>query len=275
MKVPLPRAWNLTPRLSLNELKFWILYSFFVVEIQTSSCLMKVSLPRAWNLTPRLGSNELKCWFIFSFNFIELQASRCFMKVSLSRTWNLSPRLGSHELKFWFISFSLLDWTSNLELFYEGPIAKSLKSDLKGWLKWAEILNFLFSPCGWTSNLKLFYEGLVAESLKSEPKAWLTWAESLIYCFHSLWLNFKAQTSKVGSNDLRIWFFLFFVVELQSSSYFMKVSLRKAWNVTPRLGSNELKFKVLFSIMWLNFKPQALLWRSHCRELEIWPQGLA
>jgi hypothetical protein len=26
---------------------------------------------------------------------------------------------------------------------------------------------------------------------------------------------------------------------------------------------------------WLNSKPQDVLWRSHCRELEIWPQRLA
>jgi hypothetical protein len=150
----------------------------------------------------------------------------------------------SWNFEFFFI---LCDSTSNLKLFYKGLVAESLKSDLKGWLKLAEILNFLLIPCGWTSNLKLFYEGLVAKSLKSEPKAWLTWAKILIYCFHSLWLNFKAQTSKIGSNDLRIWFFLFFVVELQSSSCFMKVSLRRAWNLTPRLGLNELKFWIFFS----------------------------
>jgi hypothetical protein len=32
-------------------------------------------------------------------------------------------------------------------------------------------LKFFFQSCDWTSNLKLFYEGPIAESLKSDPKA--------------------------------------------------------------------------------------------------------
>jgi hypothetical protein len=153
----------------------------------------------------------------------------------------------SWNLKFFFQSY---DWTSELKLFYEGLIAESLKSEPKAWLKWAEMLIYFFILCDWTSNLKVFYEGLVAESLKYEPEAWLTWAEILIF------------------------FSSFFVIELQTSSCFMKVSLPRAWNLSTRLGLHELKFNNLFSIIWLNFKPQAILWRSRCRELEILAQSL-
>jgi hypothetical protein len=209
---------------------------------------MKVSLPRAWTLTLKISSNELRFWFSLFF-VVELQSSSCFLKVSLPRAWNVSPRLGSNELKIWFSFFHSL------------------------WLN--------FKP-------QAVYQGLDAESLKSEPRAWLTWADILIIfsffvielqilsCFMKVSLPRAWNlTSKVGSNELRIWFFLFFVVELQTSSCFMKVLLPRAWNLTPTLGPNELKFKVLFSIMWLNFKPQAVLWRSVCRELEIYAQGLA
>jgi hypothetical protein len=126
-----PKAW-LTWAEILN------IFSFFVIELQILSCFMKVSLPRAWNLTSKVGSNELRIWF-FLFFVVVLQSSSCFMKVSLLRPWNLSPQLGSNELKFWFMFFSLLDWTSNLELFYEGLVAKSLKCDPSAWPKWAEI----------------------------------------------------------------------------------------------------------------------------------------
>jgi hypothetical protein len=74
-------------------------------------------------------------------------------------------------------------------VFYEGLLAVSLKSDLKGWLSWGEILNFLIL-CGWTSKLKFFFEGLVAERLKCVPKAWLKWAQMLIYFFiHFDWTS--------------------------------------------------------------------------------------
>ena len=78
-----------------------------------------------------------------------------------------------------------------------------------------KFLFFIFILYDRTSTLKLLYEGLVAESFKSEPKAWLTWAEILILSF------------------------LFFVIELQTPRYFMKVLLPRTWNLSPRLGLYE------------------------------------
>jgi hypothetical protein len=95
--VLLLRAWNLCPRLGSNELKCCFYLSFFMIKLQTSSCFLLVLLPRAWNLCPRLGSNELKCCFYFSFFMIKLQTSSCFLLVLLPRAWNLCPRLGSNE----------------------------------------------------------------------------------------------------------------------------------------------------------------------------------
>jgi hypothetical protein len=142
-------------------------------------------------------------------------------------------------------------------------------------------LNFRPQVVLWRSRcreLEMWAQGL----------AQMSWNADLI--FHSFWLNFKPQGVlwRCRCRKLEIWaqglalmswifdfFFLVFLIELQTSSCFMKVSLPRAWNLTPTLGPNELKFKVLFSIMWLNFKPQAVLWRSRCRELEIYAQGLA
>ena len=112
--------------------------------------------------------------------------------------------------------------------------------------------DFFLILCEWTSTLKLFYEGLVAENLKSKPKAWHIWVENFLF-----------------------FIFSFFVIELQTSSYFMKVLVPRAWNLSPRLGLYELKFKTLFLIIWFNFKPQIVFWGSHCRELKMWVQGLA
>jgi hypothetical protein len=164
------------------------------------------------------------------------------------------------ELEIWPQRLSQMsydfDFSYSLWLYFKAQVVlwryrrRDLEMWAQAWLKWAQKLIYFFIHFHWTSKLKVFCEGLVAESLKSDLKGWLKWTEILN-------------------------FLLILVVELQSSSCFMKVSFPRAWNMTPRLGWNELKFKVLFSIMWLNFKPQALLWRSHCRELEIWPQGLA
>ena len=194
----------------------------------------------------------------------------------------------SWSLKFFFQSS---DWNSNPKLFSEGLVAKSLKYEPKAWLKWTEILNFFLIQCDWTSNLMLFHQSLTIKSLKSKPNAWLKWAENLIVFFHSLCLNFKPQanlwrsccqeleiclyglkflnsffnylielqtsscfvkvsllrawnlSSRLGSLELKIWFiFSFFVIELQTSSWFIKVSLPRAWNLSTRLGSHELKF---------------------------------
>ena len=85
------------------------------------------------------------------------------------------------------------------------------------------------------------------------------------------------MSPRLGIHELKIFFFLFwsFVIELHTSRCFMKVSLPRAWNLSPSLGLNKLKFKILFSIIWLNFKPQAVLWRSRWWELKMWVQGLA
>jgi hypothetical protein len=172
------------------------------------------------------------------------------MKVSLQRAWNLTSKVGSNELRFWtFFSFLMVELQTS---------SCFMKVSLR-------------RACNLTPTLG-------PNELKFKV------------LFSIMWLNFKPQAVLWRSRcwELEIWaqglalmswnlFFIFlvFLIELQNSSCFMKVSFPRAWNVTPRLGSNELKFKVLFSIMWLNFKPQAILWRSHCRELEIWPQGLA
>jgi hypothetical protein len=106
-----------------------------------------------------------------------------------------------------------------------------------------------FSLCDWTSTSSCFMK-------VSFPRAW-------------------NQTSKVGSDELRFWFSLFFAVELQSSSCFLQVSLPSTWNVSPSLAQMSWNTDLFFHSIWLNFKLQGVLWRSRCRELEIWDQGLA
>ena len=151
--------------------------------------------------------------------------------------------------------------------------------------------NFLFQSSDWTSNLKLFSTGLFAKSLKSERKAWLNWAENLIVFFHSLFLNFKppAVLWRSHCQEIEMWaqgladmgwnfdfFFLFIVIEFQTLSCFMKVSLSRAWNLSPRLGSYELKIWLFFFILcaWTS-NLKLLFWRSRCKKLEMWDQGLA
>ena len=63
------------------------------------------------------------------------------MKVLLPRAWNQSHGLGHMRWNFDFDFFILCDWTLNPELFYEGLVAESLKSEPKAWLIWAEIEN--------------------------------------------------------------------------------------------------------------------------------------
>jgi hypothetical protein len=215
----------------------------------------------------------------------------------------------------WEFDFSYSLW---LNFKAQAVLWRSYCWDLEIWahglaqMSWN--LKFLFKSSNWSSNQKLFYKGLVAQSLKFESKAWLTWAEILIFfsffvielkiwsCFIKVALPRAWNlTSRVGSNEVRFWiFFSFLVVELQTSSCFMKVSLPRAWNLSPRLGSHELKFWFIVFILcdwtsklkpqrlaqmtlefdfsyslWLNFKVQAVLWRSRCGELKIWPQDLA
>ena len=56
-------------------------------------------------------------------------------------------------------------------------------------------------------------------------------------------------STKFGSHELRICFFnSFFVHEPQTSSCFMKVSLLRAWNLSWMFGSHELKFWFIFFI---------------------------
>jgi hypothetical protein len=121
------------------------------------------------------GLAQMSWKFDFSFFVIELQTSS-FLSRSRCRELEIWAQGLAHMSWHFDYFFVLCDWTSNLKLFYESLVAESLKSDLKGWFKWAENLIFLIL-CGWTSNLELFYEGLVAKSLKSDPNAWPKWAE--------------------------------------------------------------------------------------------------
>jgi hypothetical protein len=109
-------CWYLSPRLGSHKLKFWIFFLFFVIELQTSSCLL-ISEPKAWLTwaeiliflfhslwlnfkpqvvcwyqSPKLGSHELKFWFFFSFFGIEFQTSNCLLKVSATETFILEPQ---------------------------------------------------------------------------------------------------------------------------------------------------------------------------------------
>jgi hypothetical protein len=145
-----------------------------------------------WNFKAQVVSwrsrcRELELWvqgldqmnwnfdFVFSFLVIELQTSSCLSRSRFRELEIWAQGLAHMSWHFEYF-FDLCDWTSNLKLFYESLVAESLKSDLKGWLKWVENLIFLIL-CGWTSKLKLFCEGLIVETLKSEPMAWLKWAK--------------------------------------------------------------------------------------------------
>jgi hypothetical protein len=162
-------------------------------------------LPRAWNLTPTLGPNELKFKVLFSIIWLSFKPQAVLWRIGCRELEIYAQGLAHMSWNFEYF-FGLCDWTSNLKLFYEGLAAESLKSDLKGFLKWAEILIFLIL-CGWTSKLKLFYEGFVAETL----------------------------------------------------------------NVSPSLAQMNWNANLFVHSFSLNFNSQAVLWRSRCRELEIWP----
>ena len=232
--------------------KFDLFFHTLWLNFKPQVDLWRSSCQKPEILAQGLGRMSWNFYFYFSFILIELQTTSWFMKVSLPRVSNLNPRFGSHELKFWCFFCFLCDWTFESQAVLWRFHYRELEIGAQGLARMSWNIDFIFSiPFDWTSNRKLFYKGLVAESLKFKPMAWLTWAKILIT------------------------FFYFYVIELQTARCFIKVSLPRVCNLSRRLGLYELKFIILFSIIWLNFKAQAAFWRSRCQELEIWSHGLA
>ena len=159
-----------------------LFFSFFVIELQTSSCFLKVSLLRAWNLSPRLGIHELKLEILFSIIWLNLKLEAIFWRFCCQELEIWAQDLAYMRWNFEYFFFILCDWTSNLKLYYERRIGESLKSNPRIWLTWGENLNFFFCILyDWTSNLKLYYEGLFADVLwRSCCRELESWAQGLL-----------------------------------------------------------------------------------------------
>jgi hypothetical protein len=198
-------------------LKFGFFFSFLVIGLQTSSYLLKVSLPRPSNQSLGLGLHELKFWLFL------------FILCNWISNLNLFVDIWAHSLAHMSWNFDcffiICHWTSNLKLFAEGPVAETFISEPKAWL--IEIFNFFSILCDWTSNLKVFVDIL------DQGLFYMSWI--LDFNFHSLKLNYKPQaicwymSPRLGSHELKFWFFLsFFVTEVETSSYLL-ISEPKAW----------------------------------------------
>ena len=147
-------------------------------------------------------------------------------------------------MKFWYLFFHSLWlnckpqailWRSRcweLEIWAQGLAYTSWK-----WI-------FFSQSSDWTSNLMLLCEGLIVKNLKWKPKAWLIWVEILKFFFQSS--NWTSNLKAWPTWAKYMMFFSFFVLELQTSSCFIKVSLLRAWNLSLGFGSHELKFWLFF-----------------------------
>jgi hypothetical protein len=99
--------------------------------------------------------------------------------------------------------------------------------------------------------------------------------------FHSLWLNFKPQAVCLNVNTTA-WFkwaemlisFFILLIELQTSSCFLKVMLPRAWNASPRLGSNELKWLFLFSFFVIVIQTSSCLIKCESKAWLKWAKML-
>ena len=145
----------------------------------------------------------------------------------------MRPRLGLHEQNDWYFFFILCDWTSNLKLLLQRSCCPVLGIWAQGLahMSWTfKIhsiiiwLNFKPQAVFWRlrcRELQILVQGL----------GHMSWNIDVV--FHSMWLKFKPQaalmkvslprawnmSSRLGSHELKIWFtFSFFVIELQTSS---------------------------------------------------------
>jgi hypothetical protein len=135
---------------------FDFFFSFFVIELQTSSCLL-ISEPKAWRTWVEILN------FFFHSLWLNFKLQTACWRSQHQRPWYLSPWLGSHKLKFWFFFHSLwlnfkpqtASWRSRCRDLHTRALAR---------LTWVEILmfflhslwlNFKPQPVCWYLSLRL------------------------------------------------------------------------------------------------------------------------